>query len=424
MSEMQDDRIPARPAAAAGADTTPDEISAFIAENDIGERFTVTIKEKKKEGGKPEILTTFSNKKPSIAEMGRQWGPGNYEVHITWDEVLPNGSQKPHKKILDLPLSERAYREVYEDYQAELTAERLRAKQKKWAMEAEEAKAKGLDPRMAGAGGGGLGSIQDAIAMLKSLGIEVGGAAKPKTLMETITEMAPLIVAVTPMVQAFFGAKKEGYLAMGDSQNDIVKLLLEKALNKPETNPFNERVQEGMFGMFSKLMDMKEAMQPQEKESLIERVTGKIFENLPLIAQLAQMSQKDRANSLMYQATKMHPDFKAVEANPDVQVEVTSRLDRKFGFQQANMVIEALGFKRPASLAEAFKTYPSPGFGKDGNRMAPPGAVPPAGNPQAPPASAPEPGAGGTEAERQEAARKAMRGAAGGAAEDAAGMPV
>jgi hypothetical protein len=416
--ELQEDRMPARPAPAA-QDTTPDEISAFITENDIGDRFNVTIKEKRKEGGRPEILSNFSNIKPSLTQMGKEWGPGSYEVHITWDEALPNGAVKPHKKMLDITLSERAWREIHEDYLAEKQTQRLTVKQKKWAMEAEEAKAKGLDPRSMGNGGGqGFGGIQEAIALLKSLGIDVGGPAKPKTLLETINEMAPLIIAVTPMVQAFFGAKKESYLAMGDSQNDIMKLLLDKTLNRPESNPFNERIQEGMFGMFTKILEMKEAMQPQEKESLIERVTGKIFENLPLIAQMAQMSAKEKANNLMYQATKAHPDFKAVEQNLDVQIGITQRLDRKFGFQQANMIIGGLGFTRPPVLAGAFRDFPSPGYDKEGGRI---GAAP-AQAAQASQAAAEAPPEPQTEAQRQEAARAAMRG--GVAAPDETGNNV
>lgn len=336
---------------------TPDEITSFLASNGIGEKYQMILKELP-DGGKPQYIKSFTNYHPSIDDVGKQWGPGEYEFVFSWRETGINGKKGPVIKSFKINLPEKAWRDVHQDWLEQKHKERVAKKNDEINEEASRARAFGT-PINTVPPPSDLDSLRKSLEVLRGLGVPLGAPAPaPKTdWAATLVAFAPVIAAAAPVLSAFIGRKKE------DSQGPLLQLLIGKLLdNKPQgESEYMKQVFGMAMGMMKNMMDMKQIMAPEEKEPFIERVFDKLVGTMPMVLELAKMNKPQRESNIMYKMAQGHPDVQAVMGDVELQVGLVNKLDAFYGFEQTNQILEVVGIDRPPTTAANAKHYPSPG---------------------------------------------------------------
>lgn len=366
MARIEDEEDPPGLNPAMESDDTPDEISVFLAANAIGEKYQMVLKELPN-GGKPQYIKAFSSYHPTIDQIGEQWGPAEYEITFSWQERGIDGKKKPVAKSFRIELSEKAWREPHEKWLAEKSKKREDERQAKLNIEVERARAFGgvgmAPPGTAGqAPTSDIDNLLKTMTTLKQLGVPIGGPAggapPAKDWGAILVGLAPVIAAISPILAAYVGRKKE--------ENPIMTLLITKLLDsKPQgESDTMKTVVPFLMGTMKQLFEMKEEMKPQEKEPFIERVFDKLAASMPMVMEFAKMGKAQRETNPMYNMARNSPEAKAILADEELQAMMVDRLDKYYGFAQANQVLEVMGIPRPTSTAQNAAAYPSPGAPK------------------------------------------------------------
>lgn len=344
-----------------GLDTneTPDEISMFLSTNGIADKYQMVLKEVLN-SGKPQYIRGFSNWHPTIDDIGEQWGPGEYEITFSWKETGIGGKKQPVAKSFKINLPEKAWGPIHQAYLEKRREEQLEKDKQKIHHEAERARAYGQTAAPQGASD--LDTLKKAAETLRSLGVPLGGpAATPKTdWASVLVGLAPVMAALAPVASAFITRKRE------DSQGPLLQLLISKMLDhKPQgESEYMKQAFGFVMGTMKNMLEVKQQMQPEEKEPFIERVFDKLVGSMPMLMELAKLSKSQRENSMMYQMAKSHPDVQAVLGDVELQIAFVNKLDKFYGFEQTNQILEVMGVPRPPVTAENAKHYPSPNAAK------------------------------------------------------------
>lgn len=352
-------------------DDTPDEITSFIRENDVAEKYTVMLKEHLEEGGKPVYIRSYTNKCPSINEIGKQWGPGSYKLVFSWRGENKAGKMEQMTRDMPLDLAERSYRDVYEEYREELRRKRLETKEKVWIEDAAKMRAQGGNlNQQPPAPVSELDTMKKALEMARGLGIPIGGAQKAaapephKSFSQTMLELTPALVALggimSPIIVAMLQRPKE------KSDTTIMNTLLAHALEKPKEDSVMKETIPFLLGTMQKIFEVKASMEPEPQESLVERIIGKLAPMVPAVLAMAAGGQQAVNASPIVGMVRKSEDMQALAKDAEAQIMAVQRLDEQYGFQQTNKILMVAGLPRPEELAENFRQYPSPGFRPDG----------------------------------------------------------
>ncbi len=352
-------------------DDTPDEITSFIRENDVAEKYTVMLKEHLEEGGKPVYIRSYTNRCPSINDIGKEWGPGSYKLVFSWRGENKSGKMEQMTKDMSLDLAERSYRDVYEEYREELRRKRLATKEKAWSEEAAKVRAQGgLMGGAPAAPVSELDTMKKALEMARGLGIPIGGASRPaaaepkKSFSQTMLEMTPAIVAiggiVAPIVTALISRPRE------KSDTTLMNTLLAHALEKPKEDSIMKETIPFLLGTMKQMFDVKASMEPEPQETLVERIIGKLAPMVPAVLAMAAGGAQAVAQNPIVGMVRKSDDFQALAKDAEAQLMAVQRLDEQYGFQQTNKILMVAGLPRPEELAENYRQWPSPGFRPDG----------------------------------------------------------
>ena len=340
-------------------DDTPDEIRDFLIQNNIGTRFQAILKERHP-SGPAGTLATFNNECPSIPDIGEQWGPGKYSICFSFKERDPSGKKKPTMKEYEINLPERAWRDKHEAFLA------ARSKAKKDAMKEqiqEEAMRAQAGIPGSGANADPTKPIMDAINMLKSLGINVGAgsAAEPKRdLVDTLVRIAPLVPLITPIIQALLGPRPA-------PSESLMNTLLTHALKPQGESESMKAITNMVIGSMKQVLELKEAMRPEEKEPFIERVFDKFIGMTPMVMSILKQSKEEQDRNALLNMVKGSKDFQTIKDDPEIQAGVANRMDEYYGFQQSSQIMAVMGLNRPPETLENYKKWASKGYGLDGN---------------------------------------------------------
>lgn len=332
-------------------EAAPEEIKDFLIANDVGDRYQILLKEKPKEGGKLAVIRTYTNNCPTIAEIGEQWGPGEYVLAISYKVPGMNGILEPKVKNLPLSLPERAWGEIHDDYLERRRRERKEKKLKELGDEADRAsvfQARGI-ASPAQPSTSELEQLEKAINLLSKFGIDMGnrGATPKKSFGEAMLDAAPLITALTPLVLGLL--KRDN----GGSSNDqlLNTLVTNLLLQKPTTETESMKQMTGfLMSTMTQLFEMKEAMKPAEKESVVEKIVDKIFASGPVIANILKMTAEQRQNNWMVKNIKNSKEAKFLRDDPEALAMTISKMDAFYGTEQTNQILAVMGFARPAPV--------------------------------------------------------------------------
>lgn len=349
---------------------TPDEIRNFVVANDVAAKYTVMLKQKPEGGGKAWTLSCYTNQHPDVNMLGRQWGPGSYEYVFSWKAENAAGKKEQVTKSFFIELPEHAWADVHEEWLEERNAKRRDKKEKGWKEEAAKARIMG-QPVAAAPAPDQFETLKKFLGIAKDLGVPIGGQTKPekekekKSFTERLVDMAPAITAlgaiVTPVALALINRPKK------QEDNSLTQTLLTHVLNKPpQEDQMAKNVIPFVLGTLKQVMDFKESIQPEEPQSLVEKILDKLAPMVPAVLALATQPKAQLDGNPLVKMARADANIKAVQESPEAALLAVQRLDEEYGFQQANAILKVAGIERPAELSENFRNFPSNGYGKDG----------------------------------------------------------
>lgn len=357
-------------------DETPDEIRNFVLENAVANKFTVMLKQKPDNGGVAQTLRSFTNWYPNVNTLGRQWGPGSYILVFSWRGSGISGKKETITKEYQIELPDRAWADEHDLYLEEKARARREKKDAEWREEADRNRAMGghtAAPQVSE-----IDALKKALELAKSLGIGLGNqgpaAAKPaaekpqKTFGEKLIDLAPAITAIGAVVGPIAIAIIQRPKVKDD--NTLTNTLLSHVLNnKPQENETMKQIVPFLMGTMKQMFDMKDSMQPEEKESMVEKILGKLAPMVPAVLALATLPKEERDAHMGVKMARADQGVQAIAGDPEATRIAVQKLDEAYGFQNANDIISVAGMVRPPDLAENFREWPSPGFGPDGKAL-------------------------------------------------------
>jgi len=368
-------------------DEMPDEIKDFLQTNGIGKKFQCLLKEKIPGGG-TGVLETMNNRYPDIDEIGKRWGPGDYQLVFSWKTPKPGGGREGHLKNLDLHFPERAWREIHEEYLIERSETRKKERERDLARARQEAELKALEHGPAGAQADPLETLKKALDTAKSLGIPIGGAGEKSKGLD-LMGLATLLTALKPLLEGLFGGKGSDSAIMVKAMEAqqatnmlLMKTLLETRQGGNPESTHVDKILNMTMGAMGRVLEMQDMMKPAEKESLVDRIFGVVDKFLPNVLELAKLSKEARERDMMYKIAAGSKEMKQAREHPDVALALVTKWDEYYGFQTTNDILKVAGIERPPATVEHYKTWPSDGYGKDGKPL-PPGAPPEGGSAEA-----------------------------------------
>lgn len=355
-------------------DDTPDEIKTFILANDIADKFSVMLKVRPDQGGTPQYIKSFTNWYPRIDDIGKRWGPGSYELVFTWRALGIDNKRAPVTRSYKVELSEAVWQEPHEEYLLERTKKKREKSIQEWRAEADKNAAMGINSAPPPPPVSELDTLRKMLGIAKDMGVPIGNQRGPvekektrKTFGETLIELAPAITAIggilTPVALAIINRPK-----VNEDRTLQNTLLTHVLTNKPQENEVMKQFPSFLMGVMKQVMDFKESLQPEEKVSLVEKIFDKLAPIVPAVLQLATQPKAAIDSNPMVQMARNMPEIRALAGDEEALELFVKRYDEVYGFQQANDILAVGGLTRPASLRDAYKDFPSVGWGKDGKR--------------------------------------------------------
>ena len=208
--------------------------------------------------------------------------------------------------------------------------------------------------------------------MAKELGVPIGGNVKSepkekdkKSFADRLIDLAPAITAigavVSPLAVAFIQRKKD------PEDKSTTNLLLQHILTqKPQENDVMKQFVPFLMGTMKQMMDFKEALQPEEKESLVERLIDKLAPVIPQVLALATMPRGQLDNNPMVKMARSMPDVKTMTGDAEMLAMAIPKLDEIYGAQNVDDILAVAGVSRPAEFADNYRKWPSKGYRTDG----------------------------------------------------------
>lgn len=350
-------------------DDTPDAIQEFCNTNGIGEKFQVILKEFPEGSSKGGVLRHFSNRYPTIQEVGEQWGPGEYEWLFSWKAPGPSGNKEPKSKAMRMELPERAWAEIHEDYLEKRRKERVEKKRKEFETRKMEAEITGK-PAPDSPGADPLKNIFDALETLKRLGVPIGVTPNQpqgnRDWIATLAALTPAIAALVPVLTALLNTRAATQKDALSSQQTLLTTLLPLILqNKPAgDNEYMKQILGMAMGAMKQAIDFREMMKPEEKESFMDKMFSLVQNSFPQIVDMMKMTADQREKSFAYQMAMKHPDMQAAKSDPEIMLGMVNRLDQFYGFQVTNQILDVIKAQRPPETAANEAKFPSTGYEK------------------------------------------------------------
>jgi len=369
------DRDNQNPAILSENEQTPDEINEFMVSHNVGAKYKCLLKKKAANGGDPGVLDYFENEHPDAVTVPKLYGPGKFYWCFSYGVDDVNGKQKATMREFSMTFPEYPWRGIHEKYLLEKSridkAEATRTLEKTLTEAQLSAAERGIAPGSASAQSDPMENLTATMDLLKKLGVPIGGGGGK-------IDWAAIVAAagvVTPLVLAFLASGKAEKAKLEEriqsSQNDMNKLLFGLIAQGGANGESKHmtRIMDMTFGALQKVNDFAQIMKPEEKRDWMDRICDGVEKALPQLLELAKMSTEARQKSFIYQAANASPEIKAVRGDVEMQIQITQKLDKQYGFQTANEILKSMGFERSGTLADSFKTYPSPGYGPDGNKV-------------------------------------------------------
>jgi len=351
---------------------TPDEITDFVRSNDVADKYVVMLKQRPEGGGPAQTLRSFSNYYPNVNTLGKEWGPGSYSLIFSWRGEGKSGKKETLTKEFKIDLPERAWADEHDQYLMERSRKRQSDLEK--VLKNDAMKNRILGPQIApvAAPVSEFETMKKMLELAKSLGVPIGGQVKAepkekekKSFAERLIDMAPAITAIgaalSPVAVAYITRKKE------PEDKSTTNLLLNHLLTqKPQENDVMKQFVPFLMGTMKQMMDFKESIQPEEKESLVERLIEKLAPMVPQVLALATMPRQQLDNNPMVKMARNMPDVRQMTGDAEMLRMAVPKLDEIYGAQSVDDILAVAGVSRPVEFRDNYQKFPSKGYRSDG----------------------------------------------------------
>jgi hypothetical protein len=374
-------------------DDIPDEVRAALEEAGLSKKsFHCMLKEVRmgSEGGalngtNTEFVTSFHRGVPSPGFIAKEYGPGSYLLMFSWEGR--DDDNKPRTKHQEVPviISEKALGE----FKRNRLASKIKDATEIGSQVRDALVEKSIEGSMLSALTGKDGDSKDpkttakeyiaeTIENARMLGLSPLSAQPVATArtFEWDKILPPLLAAIPALMQmqqAAERARSDDFnkmlmLMMSTSQNSNNQLIeIMKLQSKPAdgATAFKE-TRDMIFNM----LEVKEALNGDRRETLGDKIFRLVESVAPSILSIAATTAQAQTaqNNPMVKMAKGYiannPDFQELKNNPAEQKSVIDRLDKFYGQNQVDIILQVAGWERPAEcprkpeLAEPPRTDP------------------------------------------------------------------
>lgn len=338
----------------------PEEVQTALAEHGLTQRtFRCMLR-----GGAPgdgantanaPYIKSWVRSIPTVEWIAKHYGPGDYSVVISWRAPDPKlGKERTFTQTIPIIISEKQQDE-YDEFQLKLRVERAKRNrsavrnaklqsQLEYSLEDDEPEDKKKAARE---------YIQEFTELATALGWNKGGGSGSVDWSEIIKGALAALPAIITIMSAQRNNQQEQLekfttLLLSQS-NDSVSRLVE--VMKAQNGPSNGREMLNDFKeMVMGAIDIKDALRDKE-ESTLDKVIGAVAQAAPFLSQLVSLRQSQREQIPMYRTAQQfinsNPDFQQVRDNPEMLAEMVRRLDAHYGWEQTELILQAMGRSRP-----------------------------------------------------------------------------
>jgi len=329
----------------------PESVQDFMASMGHGEnQVTVSLHRVGGDGEKGQIRTYkgADAAEYDVDAIGRECGPGKYQWKFSWYDP---STKKKVNRSWTATLTADHYADEHAAFQRQKRERQLAALPtanpivQAPAQDAEKLLEKQID-----------GSLR-LLEMMKPVRGEGSGEDKTMAFMTILMDSQRQASAQMAQLQM-----QQSQMAMQAQQSQMALMgtIITAMMGKPQgTDPM------GMFTMVMdaahKITDVKQALLPAEKETVVERLTTLVADNLPAVLNLASMRAEERAKSLTYQMVKGNPDVKMVESDPALKAEMVDAVIERTGLRNGRKMAAAMGWDEfLPEIDEAIKAREAP----------------------------------------------------------------
>lgn len=352
-------------------DTVPPELAEFLETHMgiTGRSFNLILKRLPKGatsgGAEKTFVDSFHRTVPSMRHVMLEYGPGTYEFVVQWTETVVDAESGERKnkrqaEIVQFVIDESCELQYLEHQRMKRLQAQIRLRER--AKQAREDNKLDLEvfggspdapmesPREAAKAY--LKEITDATEML---GFRKNGGGG----LEWLKDVAPLLV---PVVGAWMESQKQQAQAMQMQMNTMLTLLLSQSekssshllelVKATQGQGSGQTMMKEIKDMVFGAIDIREAINGKQPPSTADRVFGVIEGVLPQFLQLMAMNQQAREKDFRFKMAQQYvaqdPTMQEAMKNPVVFSELVQKLDRQYGWEQADGILSVIGRPRPA----------------------------------------------------------------------------
>lgn len=346
----------------------PEDIAQAFEEHGLNAKYYRCVLKEKPDGeevdspgmGKGQYIKSWVKSIPSVEWIARNYGPGSYFLVFYWQvKNEETGNRKQKSATIPVEVSQK-FRGEYQRYQWEQNIQRV--KEQKEQMKAAKMESY-LDGHLlsdlqngTGTGEAGVKDPKEYLAELaqtaKLLGFRQPGGGNE--LMESLVKLAvPLLPTIIQGLGAKARAENERWekmmmFMMNQNQNSSSQILdVLKSVNGPMgTGDQMKELREMVFSM----LDIKNELQGN-KSNVVDKVLQMVESVAPVLGSYMAMSQQQREKQIPYKMAQQYvqsdPTFDAIRQDREKLVELVTRLDTVYGWEQADQILAVGNMTRP-----------------------------------------------------------------------------
>lgn len=307
---------------------------------------------------------------PTVEWIAKNYGPGEYSLVLSWRQKDDTGKDRNVTETIPITISEHAQDE-YDEYQLRKQIERakrnnstIRNARLRTDLETSltgEARGEGKNAREAAKEY--IGEFRELAGVLGWTG--ANGRAG--------FDWGPILAALLPALPGILEAMNNARNRQSEQMEKLMLLMLTQnkdsvgqlvELFKAQSGPSTGREMLNDFKeMVMGAIDVKEALKDKE-ETALDKVLGAIGQAAPFLSQLLVLRANQRAQIPHYKAAQAYmqsdPAFQAVQQNPELLAEMVQRLDAHYGWEQTDLILQAMQKERPSEcLRDESQRYPA-----------------------------------------------------------------
>lgn len=315
---------------------TPPDIDEFLTEIGFrGQAYVCTVKRAPKEGsGAKEFLpVNVKGTYPSINDLGKRFGPGQYFYCFSWITKDPDtGKSKKIFKEYKVYLGSE-WEDIYDEYQAEIWAK----KEKKIIQTAQQKKlrdaARGIAPgEVDREQKDPFDEFEKMATKMKNLGVPLFNA----------NNNAPAPADNSNQLLMFMMKMQ----SEAQDRSDKMTMFMMKMMMQQNGGGDSTQMFDKVFDLFKGVVNVKELLNP-EKQTVVDKVFNLAESVLPAIMEIAKKPPAQRQADPLVGVVKNSADFNKMKDDPEMLKAAIKKWDDAHGPEQTNVILETIGLKRP-----------------------------------------------------------------------------